>query len=260
MSSEDHYVLAEGLPDREKMRIRGPWSPQTRTRVIFRCHGATEEAVKSTLESLFSSSVQNFDVTCVSVEASVLVRVQSWTQSDARIGFATSLPESLPSEGTVLVISAGWVLTDFSLEALWSSLEMPGVSVIRSVAEGAPGTLEFWDAEWLAGQNDRAEAEHNARRLGVERWVSAEGLGIHAFNFPAPRVFFRRGAADKHIVDVVVHDGASKRVLDAKDKEISMLKMETRELDRVLANREKKRPSVLRKVAVRIRRRFGWSR
>ncbi len=94
----------------------------------------------------------------------------------------------------------------------------------------------------------------------MERWISAEGLGIHAWAMPAPRVFFRRGAADKHVLDVVAYDAADKKFLDAKDNEIKGLKTEIRELNRLLASHSQMQTTVLNRIFMNARRRIARSR
>lgn len=237
--------------------IFGPWGPHSRTTILLLCQGATQNAVRQSLKSLFESSVQNFDAICIDAPSSGLAELTSWTESDPRINFATALPAILPSSGAILVIRAGWILTPFSLLALWEGLALPGTKVLRSVTEGVPGTLEFWNAAWLVAQGERAGAESMARSLGVERWISAEGLGIHAVDLPAPRVFFRRGAADKHVVDVVVYDAADRKFLARKDNEINGLKKEIRELNRIMASQGTAQPTVLNRIVMKIRRRVG---
>lgn len=242
-----------------KVDIYGPWAPQSQTTVLLLCQGAAQNAVRHTLKSLFESSVQNFEAICIDVPSDGLAELTSWTEHDPRIRFATASPAALPRAGAILVLRAGWILTPFSLPAMWESLALPGVKVLRSVTEGAPGTLEFWNAEWLADQGERADAESTARRLGVERWISAEGLGIHAWDLPAPRVFFRRGAADKHVLDIVAYDADDKKFLDGKDNEINGLKKEIRELNRLLASRSKVQPSIVNRIFMKARRRIGMS-
>lgn len=260
MSIDDHIIPSGQEIPSNKVHIRGPWSPQTRTKILLLCQGASEDAVVATLEAIFSSTVQNFEITCVAPASTVLAPIRTWMETDSRVNFAEFLPESLPNTGAILVLRAGWVLTPFSIEALWESLELPGVRVLRSVAEGASGTLEFWNAEWLAGCGSRSDAEAQARRLGVERWISAEGAGIHSYDRPAPRVFYRRGAADRHVVDVVVFDAGSNKFRAAKDREIAELKREIRELKKVAASPGKARPALLRKIVTRIRRLLGRTR
>lgn len=236
--------------------VLGPWGPHSFVRILVTCHESSSKAIAETLKSLFASTVQNFEITCVGAPREGLDQLQTWTREDSRVSFVHELPDDLPQDGAVLVLPAGWVLTPYSLLAMWSAVAMPKVEVLRSVTDGANGTLEFWNATWLASQGSLSSAESNARRLGVEKWVSAEGLGIHSFDLPAPRVFFRRGPADQHVIDVVLYDAASKKYIDLKDQEIESLKTEIRGLNRVLLSRSVDQVGFLDTIAASVRRRF----
>lgn len=241
--------------DRETS-VLGPWGPHSFARILIICHESPTRAIVETLKSLFGSTVQNFEIMCVGVPPDGLKKLRSWTREDSRVSFVDKLPGDIPQDGAILVLPAGWVLTPYSLLAMWRAVAMPTVEVLRSVTEGASGTLEFWNAKWLANQGSLDSAESNARRLGVERWVSAEGLGIHSFDLPAPRVFFRRGAADQHAIDVVLYDSANKKFVERKDQEITSLKAEIRELTRVLSSRGVGQAGFRDRIAASVRRRI----
>lgn len=232
--------------------IHGPWSAGTRVTVLLMCQGAATEPVVASLNSLFASSVQNFDIVCILVERAVRRIVEPWTQADSRVRFDSALPDSLPSTGYVLVMRAGLSMTPFSIEALLNVVLLPGVEVVRTIVEGHPGTLELWDASGLVDEKNRLNAEAKARQNGHERWVSAEGAGIHGFGQPAPRVFFRRGSADRHVLDVVAFDAASKRYMDKKAHEIAILRREIRDLKSLFGSTNVKRSSIVRKVASKV--------
>lgn len=185
--------------------------------------------------------------------------MQAWTLSDSRVKYLPSVPEQLPTTGYLLVIKAGCILTPFSLAALMEVARLPDVTVVRTVIEGIKGSLELWDCVWLNSQPNRSMAEHEARRRGFERWTSAEGAGIHAVDFPEPRVFFRRGAADRHILEIMAFDVSSKKYMDRKQSEIDSLKREVAILRKSAGSPRVKQSyslwRVLTKIHNRIRRR-----
>jgi len=151
---------------------------------------------------------------------------------------------------------AGCVLTAFSLAALLEVANLPDVKIVRTVVEGLRGSLELWNCRWLNDQTNRSDAESVARKLGLERWISAEGAGIHALGWPEPRVFFRRGAADRHVLDVVAFDASSRRYLDQKEHEISELKGEVRYLKSLFDSKNVKRASVIRRTVSKALNRY----
>ncbi|WP_449373280.1 hypothetical protein [Arthrobacter psychrolactophilus] len=182
--------------------------------------------------------------------------MRTWTRSDSRVKYVPSVPEKLPQTGYLLVVKAGCILTPFSLAALMEVVRLPDVTLARTVIEGISGSLELWDCIWLNAQPNRSMAEHEARKRGFERWTSAEGAGIHAVDFPEPRVFFRRGAADRHILEIIAFDVSSKKYMDRKQTEIDSLKREIVILRKSAGLPRINQSSLLWRVAARIRNRI----
>lgn len=243
-------------PKDHESSAAGPWTPDSHVTVFLLCKDVSRNAVSRSLTSLFTSSIQNLTIYCISSEKVTMEAMQAWTHADSRVKYLPSVPRELPTTGYLLVIKAGCILTPFSIAALMEVAQLPKVTVVRSVIEGLRGSLELWDCHWLNAQANRSIAEDEARRLGFERWISAEGTGIHAVDFPEPRVFFRRGAADRHVLELVAFDASSKKYMDRKKIEIDKLKREVMILRKSVGSTKVKQSSVLRRVATKIRNRI----
>ncbi len=234
----------------------GPWTPDSHVTIFLLCQDVSPIDVSRSLTSIFTSSIQNLTICCISTDAMSMEAVQSWTRSDSRVKYLPSVPQQLPATGFLLVLRAGCILTPFSLAALMEVSRLPDVTVVRTVIEGIRGSLELWDCVWLNAQPKRSMAEHDARRLGFERWTSAEGAGIHAVDSPEPRVFFRRGAADRHVLEIIAFDASSKNYMDRKQNEINSLKREIVLLRKSAGSPGMKQSSFFWRVAMKIRNRI----
>lgn len=166
--------------------------------------GSGEERTTAlTIATLLASSFQDFRVTLPAGSLSGATTLSTWLEGDDRFHAEDSVQDNWAQFEAVLVLPAGVLLTKYSLEALFEAFRQPGTSVVRAVIPGQPQSLEFWDGPFLAAAGCRS-AEAIARRTNAERWIEGAALGMHQAGDPAPKVFFRRGPADRHIVDVNV--------------------------------------------------------
>lgn len=204
----------------------GPWNTKNKTTVFILCKGVDETAIRATLGSVFSASVQNLAIYCIGLRSDLRQTIFEWTATDGRVIEADTIPKILPDSGSILVIPGGCILTKYSLEALIQTLSLPSVEVVRSTIDGLRGTIELWHAAWLSKQTDISQAEYNSHKLGLELWISPENIGIHSYDSPEPKVFFGRGAADRHILEVVAYDARSKLFIQSKERQIASLKRE----------------------------------
>lgn len=210
----------------------GPWSDATRLAVVIRCSNVSAPELVDSLNSLFRSTFQNFVIYCVGAEDDTVRVLSGWALTDPRVRFVATIPDNFTSMGAVLVMPGGSVLTRFSLEALFEVLGLPGVVVVRTVVEGLKGSIEFWTTQGMPDSDSWSSLEQTARKNKAERWISAEGIGIHASGRPEPKVFFRRGAANRHEIDVVAFDARSKSYMTKQDQRIDMLEKKLRSLSR----------------------------
>jgi len=194
-----------------------------------------ERTTALTIATLLASSFQDFRVTLPSASLDGSTALASWLESDARFRAQDPAPGNWSRFEAVLVLPAGVLLTKYSLEALFETLRQPGTSVVRAVVPGQPQALEFWDGRFLAAAGGRS-AEAAARNTNAERWIDGAALGLHQAGDPAPKVFFRRGAADRHIIDVNVMTAPPKNPLGHRVTARRMVKALARRIKAVPAS------------------------
>ncbi len=187
----------------------GPRSGRGRLSVVLLGSGNEQEAAL-TLATLLDSSFQDFRVELPAGMLKQGTEIGNWLAGDDRFSDESVFAQHVAQSETVLVLPAGLLLTKYSIEAIYEALQQPGISVVRTVVPGRPQALEFWDAQFLRNEGFE-QAEAAARRAGAERWIDGAALGLHFVGEPAPKVFFRRGAAERHIVDVNVLPGPPKQ-------------------------------------------------
>ncbi|MGO4494170.1 hypothetical protein AB4Y86_19025 [Arthrobacter sp. 2YAF22_2] len=115
------------------------------------------------------------------------------------------------------------------MEALLSVVQLPFVSVVRALVEGHSRPVEIWDRDYLV-LNGQQNATKVARINGRERWIDGASLGLYAHGLDAPKVFFRKGPADRHILEFVVYDAKTEVFKESQRSRIQALEREIRSL------------------------------
>lgn len=200
----------------------GPWTEHRKMLVIPIGVGA-EEDLSATVSTLLLSSVQDFIVDLSSTDYSRFSTLRAWVSRDDRFVWDGHLPALIEHSRVVLVLPVGLLLTEYSLAALFEVLQESKAVVVRVVIPGCPSTLEFWDAEFLASVGP-INAERAAQKAGRERWIDGNAIGLHYVDQPAPKVFFRRGAADRHIIDISINSSPPVRAWAIQIFAIKVLK------------------------------------
>jgi hypothetical protein len=212
-----------------------PRTGNPRLTIILRCeHGSAPEIVSSVADIL-SSTFQDYSVQIVGCERN-RQDLSDWLGTDERFSFVKRGGDVTPTGKFVLVFDAGWRMTRYSLEALLAAVQTPGVQLVRALTEGRRGSLEMWDGSLLRSV-PASEAEKLARAEGVERWMSAEDAGIYSHGRPAPKVFFRKGKADRHIVEISIWESKRDRPARPESVRIKELEKEVERLRAVLSLR-----------------------
>ncbi|NVM94854.1 hypothetical protein [Arthrobacter wenxiniae] len=182
----------------------------SRLAVVLAGPGSEHDAVLS-ISSLLMSSFQDFRVNLFSELVLGNDILSTWVDQDERFVWDAKFEEFVANSEAVLILPVGLLLTEYSLEALFEALQVPEVSVVRALVPSRHSSLEFWDAGFIRAVGCE-NSELSARQSGSERWMDGAAIGLHYVGQPAPRVFFRRGAADRHIVDVNVFESAPGRI------------------------------------------------
>lgn len=216
-----------------------PRTGNPRLRIILRCTNGSAPEIVSSVADILSSTFQDYSVQMIDCEH-IGADLSDWLGTDERFSFAKRGFDVMRTDKFVLVLDAGWRMTRYSLEALLAAVQTPGVQLVRALAEGRAGSLEMWDASLLRSVPAKL-AEKQARTEGAERWMSAEDAGIYSHGRPVPKVFFRKGKADRHIVDVSIWDSKRDRSARPQSVKIKELEMEVARLRALLLRRSHKR-------------------
>jgi hypothetical protein len=209
------------------------FSPRTadpRLAIVLRCEDSSAAEIATTINDLLQSTFQDYSVQIVDSEAH-RTNLSEWLGADSRFSLVDSRTRTVPPGRFILVVHAGWRLTRYSLEALLEAIQSPGVHVVRALTEGRRESLEVWDSVFLQS-GPLHEAENHARVCGFERWMSGMDAGIYAYGKPVPKVFFRKGKADRHIIEFSI--SRSKSAARAKPHSWRVTELE-REIERLRA-------------------------
>lgn len=213
----------------------GPHGRFPRTKIFIVDCNSVEDVV-ATIVSLLKSSCQDFEALLEDNVVGTDARIWQWLGGDARF----SIIESKGLEGngsqSTMILPSGVILTPYAMEALYQALALPLVRVVRVAVSNVPSGVEFWSTDFLYRTGPR-KAESAARASGGERWINGEALGIHAIGDSPPRVFFRRGAADRHIVEVMLFDAKRELNMTAVNEELVALRREISRLKKLLTSK-----------------------
>lgn len=262
-SSENGPVYSSQWISALGVELPPDFAPRTgnpRLTIILRCEHGSAPEIASSVTDILSSTFQDYSVQLMGCERDQQ-DLLDWLGTDERFSFAKREVDLTPTGKFVLVLNAGWRMTRYSLEALLAAVQTPGVQLVRALAVGRRGSLEMWDGSFLRSV-PASEAEKMARREGVERWMSAEDAGIYAHGRPAPKVFFRKGKADRHIVDISIWESKRDRPARPQSVRIRELEKEVQRLRGILSRRSDKRKSnrtwtFVPKIFSKISRRLG---
>jgi hypothetical protein len=208
----------------------GPWQSEPRLAILVQGEGRSLAEIAGTSADLLWSSFQNYSVSVSGAAVGGIDRLAEWLGEDRRFVFRDHQDPSVPAARFILVLPAGWRLTRYSLEALLAAVQLPGVSVVRALVEGARKPLEIWERDFLVA-NGVKSATRIARLKERERWLDGSSLGLHAHGHDAPKVFFRKGHADRHILEFVVHDSMKEAFRQTQRNRIKLLEREIRNLN-----------------------------
>lgn len=219
-----------------------PRGKKPRVRILLLTGSSPDETAK-TIASLLTSTVQDF---LVVFDNSAVVRedkVKSWLQSDDRFVLDPQILDEDGGSERTMILPAGIILTPYTIEALLETTLDPEVKVVRVSVNRCVRGVEFWKTDFLSEHTPKA-AEDMARKLGAERWVNGEALGIHASSENAPKVFLRRGRADRHILDVVVYHSFSEMPTQRPIEELAALRREVARLRKILEHKSPRKATL----------------
>lgn len=212
----------------------GPWQSHPRLAILIPCGDRPTEEIFATAGDVLGSTFQNYAVSISGAPVEGVKPLSDWLRDDKRFVVATRELREVPAAKFVAVLPAGWRVTRYSLEALLSAIQLPGVAVVRALVEGHSRPVEIWDRDYLVGTGQQ-DATKMARTSGLERWIDGSSLGLYAHGHDAPKVFFRKGPADRHILEFIVYDAKKeafkqfqRRRIDALEREVRSLKSQTK--------------------------------
>ena len=231
--------------------ILGPWSTAMQICITIDCTKSDERQAKATIESIMASTYQNFSIVAVISNEDSFSELGKWVSSDSRVTIMDKLPTKYPAEGFALLINAGIIFTRYSIEALVNAIISKPIATLRIIVEGSGGSMEMWRNSFLSKPKEWSSLERRIRSQGLEKWISSKELGIHSFGLPAPRLFIRRGVADQHIMDIVIHETRSEAFQDKHSTELRKLELKNNELRRLL---EHEHSNIMRRFITRARR------
>jgi hypothetical protein len=207
----------------------GPWNSVPRLAILIPSGDRPTAEIIATVEDILLSTFQDYTVLISGRPAGGLEQLRIWLRDDRRFAVATRTAREIPAAKFVVVLPAGWRLTRYSLEALLSAVQLPGVAVVRVLVEGHSRPVEIWHREYLVGSGPK-NATRAARTNGAERWIDGSSLGLYAHGCVAPKVFFRKGPADRHILEFVVYDSRKEAFKQSQRRRIEALERDIRGL------------------------------
>lgn len=202
----------------------GPRTGQPLVQVLVRDGKSTELEIVATVGTLLKSGCQDFHVTILS--AAARPRLEVWLADDTRFAFAEGKNDVLHPSAYTLVVPAGVALGVHSLEAAIEAVRETQCLVLRALVDGRSDAIELWQTPALRSYAAQGDPEKLARRAGGERWVSGNGLGLHDYRQPKPKLHLRRGAAAALDLNILVQDLADRSVRG--DYEQRILQLESR--------------------------------
>lgn len=243
----------EGQPTQEWLKsigvslpgYMGPWQQHPRIRILLLTNNSVEDTFR-TIASLLASTVQDYKVAVDYDPGRCDSELHAWLSGDVRFSVGQAKDFNPGGSEITMVLPAGIVLTPFTIEALLQTTAHSDAQVVRVAVSKCAQGIEFWKTEFLV-QHAASAAEDVARKSGGERWVNGEALGVHNANENPPKVFFRRGGADRHVVDVVVYQARSEMPARQPIEEIAALQ---RELARLRKVRKRLKPGAAQQAGV----------
>lgn len=207
----------------------GPWSSVPRLAILIPCGDRPTAEIIATTGDVLGSTFQDYTVSISDASGGSVEQLRVWLRDDKRFAIATRAIREIPAARFVAVLPAGWRLTRYSLEALLAAVQLPSVSVVRVLVEGHSRPIEIWNRESLVGSGPE-NATKIARTNGKERWIDGSSLGLYAHGCAAPKVFFRKGPADRHILEFVAYDSKTQAFKQSQRRRIEALEREVRGL------------------------------
>lgn len=207
----------------------GPWQSVPRLAILIPCGDRPKAEILATTVDILGSTFQNFAVSISDAPSDCIESLTVLLREDSRFAVSAWPLGEVPAARFVLVLPAGWRLTRYSLEALLSAVQLPTVAVVRVLVEGHSRPVEIWDRDYLV-HNGAQHATRMARIAGLERWIDGSSLGLYAHGHQAPKVFFRKGPADRHILEFVVYDSRNEAFKQSQRSRILTLERQIRVL------------------------------
>lgn len=218
-------------------RLAGP-APSARgiLGVVVDARKSETSQVCLTVSSLLQGTVQRPRIQILLSRSADPRPIAEWVAHEQQISLITSLAEVTPGEEYLMVIPAGVIAGGYSVEAAVECLYVSGAGVLRVLVDGVDGAVEVWRSAALGDAGERSAAEARARAAGKERWVSGASTGMHAVGRPAPKMFLRKGSAEKFEVRVLALDTAKADVKSDYEGRLRELESQLARMRRKAAN------------------------
>ena len=189
-----------------------------------------------TVSSLLRGTVQRPRIQILLPRSASASPIAEWVAHEPQISLITSLAEVTPGEEYLMVVPAGTIAGAYSVEAAVECLDTSGAGVLRVLVDGVDGAVEVWRSGALGDSAARSDAEARVRAAGRERWVSGASTGMHAAGRPAPKMFLRKGPAEKFEVRVLARDTAKAEVKADYEGRLRELESQLARMKRQAAN------------------------
>ena len=245
MQAAEHHYKSTGLPLDQwhaeagltLSRLSGP-APSARglLGVVVDARKSEISQVCLTVSSLLRGTVQRPRIQILLSHSADARPIAEWVAHEQQISLITSLAEVTPGEEYLMVIPAGVIAGAYSVEAAVECLDVSGAGVLRVLVDGVEGAVEVWRSAALGDAGDRSAAEARARAAGRERWISGASTGMHAVGRPAPKMFLRKGPAEKFEVRVLARDTAKADVKADYEGRLRELESQLARMKRKAAN------------------------
>ena len=218
-------------------RLAGPAaSPLGLLAIVVDGRDCETSQVCLTVSSLLQGTVQRARIQILLSESADSRLIGEWIAHEHQVSLINALQEVLPGEEYLMVIQAGVIVGAYSVEAAVACLDTADAAVLRVVIDGVERAAELWRSDALGDSGERFDAELRARAAGSERWVSGASTGMHAAGRPAPKMFLRKGVAEKFEVRVVVRDTAKTDVKADYESRLRDLELQLARAKRNAAN------------------------
>ena len=227
-------------------------APSVGGRLCIVVDGRNSEAqnICLTLSSVLRGTVQRVRIQILAPQSADSQLIAGWVANEPQISMIQSISDVRSGDDYLMVLPAGVIAGTHSVEAAVECLEVTGASVLRVVVDGVERSVEVWRTDALGAAGERRTAEARARGQGSERWTSGASTGMHAAGRPAPRMYLRKGPAERFDMEVLVYDTAQRRVKENYENRVRQLEAQLARAKREAANPavETLTPRILRVV------------